>query len=485
MMRVLFVSAEASPFAQTGGLGEVCGSLPKALAALGCEVRLLLPAYGSIKQRYPALRRLRPLAAPGLPGDSALLGLPLAPRLDLWLVDAPALFDRPGGLYSDELGRDWHDNAWRYAAFAQAAAALAQNTDWRPDIVHCHDWQTALTPALLASQASRPGTVFTIHNLAFRGLCDRHTFDQLQLPPDWWDWQKLEFHGQCAFIKGGLVFADRLSTVSPGYAAEIKTPEFGDGLDGLLRHRADALTGILNGIDETIWDPATDPHLTARYDAGDLRGRARNKAALQTVFGLAPRPEACLLGVVSRLTDQKGIDLLLAALREPATADFQCAILGSGEPWLEEAVRALVADFPGRIGARFGYDTALSHLVYGGIDAFAMPSRFEPCGLSQFYSLRYGAVPVVRHTGGLADSVREGPEGNGFVFHSPAVDDLLAALRRLAALWRDPAGWRALQARGMAQDFSWARSAQAYLALYRSLRPEENPPHALAPARGD
>lgn len=482
MMRVLFVSAEASPFAQTGGLGEVCGSLPKALAASGCEVRLLLPAYGSIRQRYPELQRLRPLAAPGLPADSALLGLPLAPGLELWLVDAPALFDRPGGLYSDEHGRDWHDNAWRFAAFAQAAAALAQAADWRPDIVHCHDWQTALTPALLAAQAARPATVFTIHNLAFRGLCDRHTFEQLQLPAEWWDWRQLEFHGQCAFIKGGLAFADRLTTVSPGYAAEIRTPEFGYGLDGLLRHRGEDLIGILNGIDTAVWDPATDPHLRARYDAGNPGGRAVNKAALQTIFELAPRPDACLLGVVSRLTDQKGIDLLLAALRDPATADLQCAILGSGEPWLEDAVRALVADFPGRIGARFGYDTALSHLVYGGIDAFAMPSRFEPCGLSQFYSLRYGAVPVVRHTGGLADSVREGPDGNGLVFHAPTVPELLAALNRLGALWRDPSAWRALQARGMAQDFSWDQSAARYLALYRSLHSAEHPTDAPAVA---
>ena len=482
MMRVLFVTAEATPFAQTGGLGEVCGSLPKALAQLGCEVRLLLPAYGSIKARYPALRRVRPLTAPGLPPDSALLALPLAPGLELWLVDAPALFDRPGGLYSDEAGREWHDNPLRFAAFAQAAAALAQAADWRPDVVHCHDWQTGLTPALLAGQSPRPATVFTIHNLAFRGLCDRATFDQLQLPGDWWDWQKLEFHGQCAFIKGGLVFADRLSTVSPGYAEEIKTADFGYGLDGLLRHRAGELQGILNGIDQTVWDPATDPHLRAPYHAGDLAGRAINKAAVQESFGLALRPEACLLGVVSRLTDQKGIDLLLAALRDPATADLQCAILGSGEPWLEDAVRALVADFPGRIGAHFGYDTALSHLVYGGIDAFAMPSRFEPCGLSQFYSLRYGAVPVVRHTGGLADSVHEGPTGNGLVFHPPFVGDLLAALVRLKACWQDQTAWRALQARGMAQDFSWARSAEAYLALYRSRLPPEVPPHALTHA---
>ena len=482
MMRVLFVTAEASPFAQTGGLGEVCGSLPKALAQLGCEVRLLLPAYGSIKARYPALQRVRSLAAPGLPADSALLALPLAPGLELWLVDAPALFDRPGGLYGDDLGRDWHDNPQRFAAFAQAAAALALAADWQPDVVHCHDWQTGLTPALLAAQTPRPATVFTIHNLAFRGLCDRATFEQLQLPPAWWDWQKLEFHGQCAFIKGGLVFADRLTTVSPGYAEEIRTADFGHGLDGLLRQRAGELQGILNGIDETVWDPATDPHLRAPYRAGDLAGRAINKAAVQEIFGLAARPEACLLGVVSRLTDQKGIDLLLGALRDPATADLQCAILGSGEPWLEDAVRALVADFPGRIGARFGYDTALSHLVYGGIDAFAMPSRFEPCGLSQFYSLRYGAVPVVRHTGGLADSVHEGPDGNGLVFHPPFVGDLLAALVRLQACWQDQPAWRALQARGMAQDFSWARSAQAYLALYRSLLPPEVLPHALAPA---
>ena len=469
MTRVLFVSAEASPYAQTGGLGEVCGSLPKQLAQLGCEVRLLLPAYGALKARLPNLLHARTLQVPGHPEPCTLLTLTLEPGLELWLLDAPRFFDRPGGPYTDEAGRDWHDNPHRFACFSRAAAQLAVSPEWRADVVHCHDWQTGLVPAWLKREPAPPASVFTIHNLAYPGRCDRSTFEQLGLPSEWWDWQRLEFHDSCAFIKGGLVYADRLTTVSPTYAQEILTPAFGQGLDGLLRHRATDLHGILNGIDDAVWNPAQDGYLHAPFGAEQWAARAANKAFLQHRFELSVDPHRCLLGVVSRLTDQKGIDLLLAALRDPATAELQCVLLGSGDPGLEHAIRALAQEFPQRIAAHFGYDTALSHQVFASADAFVMPSRFEPCGLSQFYSLRYGAVPVVRRTGGLADSVFEGEDGNGFVFDDASTPALLAALQRMHERYRDRSRWQALQARGMAADFSWTRSARAYLALYESL----------------
>ncbi|MSQ66761.1 MAG: glycogen synthase GlgA [Gammaproteobacteria bacterium] len=467
MTRVLFVTSEATPFAQTGGLGEVCGSLPKSLAQAGCEVKLVLPAYGAVKAAYPHLSVYRTLQLLGYPGDCAVLSLPLAPRLDLWLVDAPLFFDRPGGPYADAAGREWHDNPHRFACFARAVAVLAEDPAWRPDVVHCNDWPTGLVPALLSARPQAPPCVFTIHNLAFAGLCDRNTFEQLQLPPTWWHYERLEFHGSCSFLKGGVAFAERLTTVSPTYAQEILSPALGQGLDGLLRHRARALRGILNGIDTEIWNPATDPLLAARFSATELAARAPNKATLQARFGLPCAPAAPLLGVVSRLTEQKGLDLLLAALPVAVGEGFQCVMLGGGEPALEAAAGALAGRYPQAIAVRFGYDAELAHQIFAGVDAFVMPSRFEPCGLSQLYSQRYGALPVVRRTGGLGDSVDDGR--TGFVFGQASPEALLAALRRVAAVWRQPAHWQAMQRAGMAEDFSWARSAGEYLALYRSL----------------
>ena len=472
MTRVLFVTSEASPFAQTGGLGEVCGSLPRALARLGCDVKLVMPAYGALKARFPDLPVKTRLDVPGHPGPCAVLTLELAPGLELWLVDAPHYFDRPGGPYADETGRDWHDNPHRFACLARAAAQLALSADWQAQVVHCHDWPTGLVPALLAPVPARPATVFTIHNLAFAGLCSRDTFDQLGLPSAWWHWQQLEFHGQCAFLKGGLVFADRLTTVSPTYAREVLTPAEGHGLDGLLRQRAPALTGILNGIDTTRWNPHSDPHLASRFDVEDPDARAPNKLALQQAFGLTPAPGRWLLGVVSRLTDQKGIDLLIEALEHLPVPDVQCVVLGAGDPALEASLQRLATAHPDRIAVRFGYDTALAPLVFAGCDAFVMPSRFEPCGLSQLYSQRYGAVPIVRRTGGLADSVQDAaqPDGTGFVFEDATAEALGATLLRAHQAWREVTPWRALQRRGMQMDFSWNRSAAAYRAVYDAIR---------------
>ncbi len=470
MPKLLFATSEASPFIQTGGLAEVCGSLPKHLARLGCEVKLVLPAHGAVKAALPGLAPGRRLAVPGYAESCRVLSLALEPRLELLLVDCPPLFDRPGGPYAGPDGRDFDDNAYRYAFFCHAVTALSMDETWRADVVHAHDWPTALLPALLTRLPARPRTVFTIHNLAFLGLCSRAQFEHLRLPGDWWHYERLEFHGRCALLKGGIVFADRVTTVSPTYAREILTPELGHGLDGLLRARGRDLSGILNGIDAEVWDPARDPQLVANYSALELERRRENRRALQRQFRLAEDDDAFLLGVVSRLTDQKGIDLILGALRR-APANWQCAIVGSGDPGYELAVCELAAARPDRIACHIGYDSALSHRVFGAVDAFLMPSRFEPCGLSQLYSQRYGAVPIVRRTGGLADSVRDlaTPVPTGVVFEAPTVEAFTQALDRAAALFADPPRWRAVMSNGMATDHSWSHSARDYLTLYREL----------------
>ena len=473
MFQVLFTASEAAPYIQTGGLAEVAGSLPLALARIGCSVRLVLPGYRPVlaQDGWETQSGLR------VPAHERTVGLRrrlLAPRCELWVVEAEPEFDRPGGPYLDAAGHDWPDNAERFAFFSHAVAALAQGgmpDGWRPQVVHANDWQTALVPLLLQPHDRRPGTLFTIHNLAYRGLCDFATFERLRLPHRTWHHEGLEFHGQCALIKAGLVYADRITTVSPTYAREITAPAHGWGLEGVLQARANVLSGILNGIDDAVWDPATDPFLRQTYDADRLARRARNKLALQETFGLAERNELMLVGAVTRLAEQKGVDLVLEAIPGLLQHPVQFAFLGSGDPQLEAWIRRLVEEHPGRVGFRSGYDVALSHLMYGGLDVFAMPSRFEPCGLSQLYSQRYGAVPVVRRTGGLADSVTDAAaaSGTGFVF------DELSSLSAGHAIWRAlqefhaPARWTALQRRGMACDFSWTHSAREYMALYRTI----------------
>lgn len=469
MLRVWFVTSEASPFVQTGGLAEVCGSLPKHLARLGCGVTLVLPAHRAVKAKLGADGSPRQFAVPGYAETCYVRSHALEPRLGLLAIDCPALFDRPGGPYAGPDSRDYDDNAYRYAFFCHAVAALIAEGSDRVDLVHAHDWPTALLPAVLTRYPARPATVFTIHNLAFLGLCSRAEFEHLRLPEEWWHYERLEFHGQCALLKAGLVFADRITTVSPTYAREILTPAYGHGLDGLLRARAADLSGILNGIDEEVWNPETDPALAATYTAATLERRRVNRRALRAHFGLRADDDAFLLGVVSRLTDQKGIDLILEAL---APEGWQCAILGSGEARYERAVRALAAAHPERIACHIGYDEALAHRIFGAVDAFLMPSRFEPCGLAQLYAQRYGAVPIVRRTGGLADSVRDlvADSPTGVVFDAATAAALTAALRRAAALYGTPAQWRAVMRNGMAADHSWTQSARAYLALYRELQ---------------
>ncbi len=474
--KILFASSEAHPLIKTGGLGDVCGALPSALAALGQEIRLVLPAYREILEQKG---RIRKIARMDLPLGRVTLLERLLPgsRVKVWLVDFPPYFDRPGNPYHGANGLPWPDNAERFALFCQAVHALALDragVGWKPDLVHCNDWQTGLVPALLSRHGERPATLFTIHNLAYQGLFPESTFGVLDLPWSFWSSEALEFWGQLSFLKGGVVFADRINTVSPTYAREIQTPRFGCGLDGLLRHRSDRLTGILNGIDSS-WDPARDPVLTKNYSLRDPEGKSANKRELQRELGLSPSAGTPLLAFVGRLVEQKGIDLLLEILPEITELPAQMVFLGSGERRYEESLRRMARLHPERISVRIGFDEPLAHRIEAGADIFVMPSRFEPCGLNQMYSLRYGTPPVVHRVGGLADTVvdttpatlRNGT-ATGVVFDEASGSALLEAVKRAVLLYGEQKRyWRPLQRHGMAQDFSWKRSAERYLELYR------------------
>jgi len=392
--------------------------------------------------------------------------------IPLWLVEQPRFFDREG-LYG-EAGRDYPDNLARFTFFCRAVAAWLGRAAWAPDVIHCNDWQTALLPVLLRVEgASRAATVLTIHNLAYQGRFPAEQFPLTGLPPSVFTVRGLEFWGEVNLLKGGLYFADVLNTVSETYAREIQTPEFGAGLDGVLRDRREDLYGILNGVDYRAWDPAVDPLLPARYSAEDLAGKGVCKQALQRELGLREAPEVPLIGMVTRLADQKGLDLVAAVLDDLLARGVQFVLLGTGEPRYHALFAGLAARHPSQVGVRLGFDDPLAHRIEAGADIFLMPSRYEPSGLNQLYSLRYGTVPVVRRTGGLADSIVDAtPEAlargtaNGFVFEAYAPAALIAALSRALHAFRDPATWSALQRRGMREDFSWARSAGRYVELY-------------------
>jgi starch synthase len=474
---VLSVASEVFPLVKTGGLADVVGALPAALATHGIDVRTLVPGYRavlaalrapSVAHRYDALH-----------GGPARLLAAQAAGLELLVLDAPHLYDRDGGPYAGADGRDWPDNAQRFAALSRAAAdvGLGAVAGWRPAVVHAHDWQAALAPAYLHyAGRPRPRTVMTVHNLAFQGQFPAELLGALGLPPQSFTVDGVEYYGTIGFLKAGLRFADRITTVSPTYAAEIRTPEGGMGLDGLLRERAAVVSGILNGLDTRVWDPAHDELLPRPFDVRRLDEREANKAALQRRLGLREDPDALLLGVVTRLTWQKGMDVLLEALPSLAGHGAQLALLGAGEPALEAGFAAAAAADPSRIAAIVGYDEALAHLIQAGSDALVVPSRFEPCGLTQLAALRYGAVPIVARVGGLADTVVDAnpmalasDAGTGIVFAPVTRDGLAIALERATQLWRDRPTWRAMQRRGMRTDVSWAGPAARYAALYRGL----------------
>ncbi len=486
MRKILFASSEVTPLMKTGGLADVSASLPIALNEQGQDVRIVMPAYRATLQEIADCEMVGSLKLNGYHAPVKILQCTLpGSKVPCWLIDSPEHFDRDGNPYTGSDGKDWPDNAARFALFCRAIVAIAKDQAglrWQPDIVHCHDWQTGLVPALLSLQPDRPATVFTIHNLAYQGLFSRELFDILDLPDSLWHMDGLEFYGLLSFMKGGLVYADHITTVSPTYADEICDYEFGYGLEGLLKLRASQgrLSGIVNGIDTNIWDPAKDPALAKNYSAANIRFKALNKQALQQRFALPDSPKTLLIGLISRLVSQKGIDLSIEAMDQllSENADIQLVCLGSGEAGFEQDLRVLRARYPDKVGLQLGYDEALAHQIEAGTDVFLMPSRFEPCGLNQLYSLRYGTLPVVRNTGGLADTVVDATEANrknntatGFKFVAANSETLIEKLHEVIELFGHPRLWRRMMLTAMLQDVSWTKSARRYLDLYQQLNP--------------
>jgi starch synthase len=464
------VSSEAAPLAKTGGLADVVGALPAALGETGDEAAVVIPRYGSIDLK--GTRRVYDGIAIYLGLDRYDVTIYQAPaEFPFFLVDCPLLFDRKG--YYGESGVDYPDNHVRFAVFARAALTVARVL-FRTEIFHCHDWQAGLVPALLRSSFSTDPTflgvktLFTMHNLGYQGLFPKTALVEAAIDPSVYRPPGgLEFFGQVSYIKGGIEFADALNTVSPTYAREIQTPEYGFGLDGALRARSDSLSGILNGVDYGEWSPEVDSYIPARYSAADLEGKRICKQHLIGEFGL---PEAAmdrpLLGIVSRFTRQKGTDILVEVIDEIVAEDVYLVALGSGDPEYETFFREMETAHPGRIAVRFGFDNGLAHRIEAGADMFLMPSRYEPCGLNQIYSLRYGTVPVVRATGGLDDTI---DDGTGFKFVDYSGQALLVAVRSALRVFSDSGAWREMMRRGMEKDFSWQASAKQYSALYRRL----------------
>jgi starch synthase len=470
-MRALAVASEIYPIIKTGGLADVAGALPLALRAEGVEMRTLVPGYPAVMD---ALESARPLLEwPLFFGGITRLLKARCGELDLLVLDAPHLFGRPGNPYLTPQGRDWPDNGLRFAALSRMAAdiGLGDVPDFVPDIVHAHDWQAGLTPAYMHySHRRQVGTVLTVHNLAYQGQFPREMLEELGLPQDAFAVYGVEYYGMIGFLKAGLQFADRITTVSPTYAKEIQSEEAGMGLSGLLRDRANALSGILNGIDVSVWNPADDPDIPARYGVDKLGPRADDKAALQERLGLKPRPDAFLLGVISRISWQKGLDLLLDCLPDIAGEGMQLALLGSGDADLQNRFQQAAAADPGRIGVVIGYDERLAHLIQAGSDALVVPSRFEPCGLTQLCALRYGAVPIVAGVGGLEDTVIEGGDApTGFKFNPVTSDNLAATIRRAHDAFADKPAWQRLQTNGMNTDVSWRGRAARYAEVYREI----------------
>jgi starch synthase len=473
-LNVLAVVSEIFPLIKTGGLADVAGALPGALAAEDVIVRSLVPGYPPVLDALEGGVAVATLD--DLFGGPARIVAAHASGLELFVIDAPHLYARNGDPYRGPDGWEWPDNAFRFAALSRVAMLLAQGlvAGYRPDVVHAHDWQAGLTPAYLHyAGAIEPATVMTIHNLAFQGQFPAYLLAGLGLRAEAFNVQGVEYYGAIGFLKAGLLFADRITTVSPTYAAEIRSPSGGVGMDGLLRARADVLSGILNGIDTAVWDPTQDPHLAATFDVDRLAARAANKAALQERFGLRRDPAKLMFGVISRLSGQKGIDLLLAALPVLLGGGGQLVVLGSGEAPLEAGLRAAAGQ---DVGVQIGYDEGLAHMIQGGSDVLLMPSRFEPCGLTQLCAMRYGTLPVVAHVGGLCDTVIDANEmalaagiGTGFHFAPAQTEMLAAAILRALSVWRQPEVWRRLQCNAMRTDVSWRRPAARYAALFREL----------------
>ena len=465
-----------APRVSTGGLGDVAAALPAALHRAGHDIRVLIPAYPALHKAFPGATVIAelPALAPALPPTRLLAAE--ADGLPLVLLDCPELFARSGTPYVDALGLDWPDNAIRFGMLSRVAALLGQSASplgWQPDVVHLNDWQTALAPAWLHYEGGA-ASVVTVHNIAFQGTFAAGHLTALGLPEHAWRFDGLEYHGQLSFLKAGLQLATLISTVSPTYASEIQDEAFGYGLAPLLRHRAGALRGILNGVDMALWNPAADPALAAPYAANRLAAKRDNKRALQLEMGLEPAVDRPLFGIIGRLTHQKGLDLVLTLGEGITQLPAQLAVLGSGDKAMEAGFSGLAARHPGQIAVRLGFDEALAHRIEAGADCSVMPSRFEPCGLNQMYSLRYGTPPIVRATGGLADTVVDVNDatladrtGNGFVIDEATPHALWLALERATHCWHERKLWQRIQQNGMRRDFSWEYAARDYIALYR------------------
>jgi starch synthase len=467
---VLFATPECAPIVKTGGLGDVSAALPQALRERDIDARVLLPGYPAV---MAANREARELARLDVFGQHVrILESTLPSGVPLIILDCPPLYDRGGGPYQADDGDDWEDNALRFGVLSKVAAELGaadSPLEWRPDVIHCNDWPTALAPVYLRAAAKpHAATLMTIHNLAFQGLFPMGEMERLELPPGALGFEALEFYGRASFLKGGIVDADAVTTVSPTYAREIQTKALGFGLEGVLVMRRDSLYGVLNGIDTHTWDPQTDPHLTSNYGVLTLERKVANKRALKRRFGLAGGDEIPLLAVVSRITDQKGIDLVAEAIPQLASFPAHLVIVGTGDRAMVEQLQAMQARFPKSVGLFIGFDEALAHLVEGGADLFLMPSRFEPCGMNQMYSQRYGTPPIANATGGLVDTITDGE--TGFLMPEPSVPALIEGIGRGIAAFCDAAQWKRLQANGMTRDFGWGESARAYSRIYERIR---------------
>lgn len=471
-LKILFATSEARPLVKTGGLADVSGALPAALREIGVDCRLLLPGYhpvlAGVKNLEPALNLTN---LPGFGPVRLLHGEMPDSGVPVYVVDYPFHYQRPGGPYQDVNGADYPDNAWRFALLSRVAALLtcplSPLMDWRPDLLHCHDWQTGLAPAYLHFVGCGTPTVMTIHNLAYQGIFPPELVSQLGLPLESFAVEGVEYYGNLSFLKAGVYYADWISTVSPTYALEIQHAPLGMGMQGLLASRTNTLSGILNGIDTADWNPPADLHLPCEYSARGMGGKKHCKRALQEDLNLEDNPQAPLFGMISRLTHQKGVDWVLQVADGIVDQGGQLAFLGQGEATVEQGVRDLAGRHPGKVAAVVGYDEGLSHRIEAGSDLFLMPSRFEPCGLNQMYSQRYGTVPIVHGVGGLKDTVED--EVTGFVFGEPSAHGLWTAVERALAAFADKPHWRRMMLAGMTQDFSWEVSAKEYAALYRKL----------------
>lgn len=475
-LKVLFATSEVAPLNKTGGLADVSGALLAALRAIGVDVRIIVPGYNQVMAQLAQHEVVATWDA--LPGfaPARLLSAAMANGVPLLVLDSPSMYQREGGPYQDADGIDWPDNAQRFGLLSKVAAVLGSSAsplDWHPDLVHCNDWQTGLTPAYLHFAPGAVPGVMAIHNLAFQGIFPAATVPQLHLPSSCFAIDGAEFYGSLSFLKAGLFYADHITTVSPNYAKEIQQEELGFGMQGLLTTRSNDLTGILNGIDTGEWNPATDPYLAKQYSSANMAGKAANKEALQSRFGLNLDPDMPLLGVISRFTEQKGLDLLLEIAPRLTDLPVQLVMLGSGDAKMQKTARDLSHRYPGKIGAHIGFSESLAHQIEAGADMFVMPSRFEPCGLNQLYSQRYGTPPIVHATGGLADSVVDcsgatllDGTASGFSFSGMTAENLYTAIQRAVGLYHDKIKWKALCKNCMDKDFSWQSSAEAYRVVY-------------------